>query len=351
MSYNKLFEVPNRTTFTTDFREPKQGMTFVADRRGEVYQYNEDLELAINVALVTGRPLLLFGQPGTGKSSVARNIARVLNWRYYEEVITSQTRAQDLLWKVDLLKRLHDANAARGNRAKVILDDWKRYISPGVLWWAFDPESALEHVAEKESAETKQQIADPHEKAQHRQQSVSRPGARAVATMPPAVVLLDEIDKADPDMPNNLLQPLGRLEFQVSETRRKVTVKHENAPLIIITTNRERSLPDAFVRRCVVFRIPHPSPEKLRALADVYFKSMEHYQEEGEALCTTLLEKLKVLRANDTGRKPSTAEFLDALEVALYWKLTSTSPELEKIVTATMEKALELEDESEGDKA
>lgn len=107
------------------------------DRRdGLVYVYNERIELAVNVALATGRPMLVRGPSGGGKSSLARNVARRLKWRYYERVITSRTQAHDLLWTFDALRRLSDAQAQK------LEEEAAHYVEPGVLWWAFDPASA-----------------------------------------------------------------------------------------------------------------------------------------------------------------------------------------------------------------
>src|SRR5262249_21630400 len=154
---------------------------------------------------------------GWGKSSLAKAASAYLGWEDLSEVISSRTQARDLLWDVDLILRLKDAEA------KELDADWAAYIRPVVLWRAFDPTSA----------------------ATQRQRYLRKPAPESPTTPPErrrAVVLLDEIDKADPDVPNNLLGPLGELEFSVPllDTNPRVYVEPERAPLVIITTNEER---------------------------------------------------------------------------------------------------------------
>ena len=149
------------------------------DRDVYVFDTDERIVLAVNVAMSIRRPLLIYGPPGCGKSSLAPNVARILRRRYYEEVISSRTEAQDLLWIFDAVRRLRDAQANRE------LGGDSAYTEPGAIWWAFDRRSALEQGGTE-------QAQDP-----------------AVDLKAPAVVLLDEIDKADPDLPNNLLLPLA----------------------------------------------------------------------------------------------------------------------------------------------
>src|SRR6476661_3688380 len=124
----------------TDVAAPGRSAQRDPDRRdGAVYVYDPRLKLAVDVALATGRPLLIEGEPGSGKSSLAAFAARNMDWRYYEHVVSSRTRASDLLWRFDTVRRLADAQARAGGGAE--LNDYN-YIEPGVLWWAFDRESA-----------------------------------------------------------------------------------------------------------------------------------------------------------------------------------------------------------------
>lgn len=353
MTYSKIFSPPaiHRIDVT-------QGNTLpAADKRGDIYFFSDELILAVNVALVTGRPLLLAGLPGSGKSTLARHVAAVLNWRYYAETITSQTRAQDLLYRLDLLKRLYDANTRReeateSTRARNF-DDWKPYLKPGVLWWALRPDSASKYV----SAEMRERLQDTRSESQRSHSFTGRSGEPSTSGKTPAVVLLDEIDKADPDVPNNLLQALGRLEFSVPELGEQTVIDGtpEAAPLIILTTNQERSLPDAFVRRCVYFRLSTPSQKRLLALAEAFFAAQ--FGEDGQftlpqrELFTKLYADFQKLRLDKSERKPSTAELLDAVEVCLAWKVSANSPELLQIVKATVQKRVSLDDPASEDTA
>lgn len=255
----------------------------LGDRRdGAVYDYDAATELAVNVALATGRPLLVRGPSGCGKSSLARHVARVQRWRYYERVISSRTQAQDLLWEVDLLRRLQDAQAGRLRGAL------ETYVRPGVLWWAFHRESALRQaLRSRRSAKTA--VADPNQ---------GNEGPRAV-------VLLDEIDKADPDVPNNLLVPLGSLQFEVEDTGEMVKTTQDLAPLVFITTNDERELPDAFLRRCVELKLDPPDRDRLVRIGRKHFPDLD--EERLKEIATRVSEV-----AGD-GVTPSPAEYLDTV--------------------------------------
>ena len=332
MSYHKVFD-PGRIHRMEGVEEDSQSPA--ADRRGALYFFSDRLILAINVALVSGRPLLLVGPPGSGKSTVARHIAHRLNWRYYQETITSQTRAQELLYRLDLLKRLYEANSRESLEKSSALTDWTRYLTPGIFWWAFRPEDA----AKLSTPAIAQRKQDPRNQTQRLQPFIPRPGSHSPPGAVPAVVLLDEIDKADPDVPNNLLQALGRLEFEVQELDIVVQVNAAEAPLIVITSNEERSLPDAFVRRCVVFRLATPSESELLELAREFF-APTGFSVAQKTLCQRLVAEFMKLLVRTPGRKPSTAELLDLVEIALQWELTPDAPELQQLLAATVVKDL-----------
>ncbi len=252
-------------------------------RRRPPYVYTPELTLAVNVALATRRPLLVRGESGAGKSTLAANVADFLGRRYYEYVVTSHTEASHLLWEVDLLRRLHDAQQRGGELSR----DYTPYIEPGPLWWAFDPESAARRGGSDAVAE------DPAGKTRH----------------PGAVVLLDEIDKADPDVPNNLLVPLGSLQFQVKETGVRVTTTAQAAPLVIVTSNGERELPPAFLRRCVEIEVKLPTRTGLAQIAATHFENL------GADYIDGLLEALLGPAPEDDSKAAgiSPAEFIDAL--------------------------------------
>ncbi|MFI9780516.1 AAA family ATPase [Streptomyces sp. NPDC051956] len=298
------------------------GLKDMPDRRdGLVYVMPQDLKLAVEVAKATGRPLLLRGNPGSGKSSLAPYIARRQRWRYYEYVVTSQTRATDLLWTFDGVRRLADAQTARFEESGGSAFDEDAYIEPGPLWWAFAPKSAAV-VAEKtrnarrEHGSGDDAASGPHKERWNRNRRVDH-----------AVVLIDEIDKADPDVPNGLLVPLASNGFTVTETGRRVAVEPAARPkaggpfsrhLVIITTNEERELPQAFLRRCVIASAPEPeSPVELVEIAKAHLKArLNKVNAQDVTLAEALADELLSVRreaARDGIRPPSTAEYLDAL--------------------------------------
>jgi MoxR-like ATPase len=262
------------------------------DRRdGSVYVFhNRDVILAVNVALATGRPLFLRGVSGSGKSSLARSLARIMRRRYYEHVISSRTQARDVLWSVDELQRLRDS---RKEDADLGL---RQYIKPGTLWWAFDPVSAA----------AMGRALDPTIVDWSREKKFAPEQLAEI----PAVVLLDEIDKADPDLPNDLLVPLGSLEFTVEDIKTKVAAPKEQDPrrrlLVVITTNEEREMPPAFLRRCVVLTLPPPTTETLVKIASAHFPDADDTTRFGAIA--------QYIKAAST--QPSVAEYLDAIRAS-----------------------------------
>lgn len=269
-------------------------------RDGSVYVYDEPITRAVRVALATGRPLLLLGPPGSGKSSLAAFVARSMNWNYFEQVITSRTQAKDLMWGFDAVRRLRDAH---GGGTPV--DLLEAYIEPRVLWWAFDLRDARDRGAKRlpsGSLPTGVREAQPSGDLR-RDDAIS-------------VVLLDEIDKADPDVPNDLLVALGSQRFRVDELEHSVQAKRP--PLVFITSNNERSLPQAFLRRCVIHVLEEPSKKRLVEIAEAHFP-------EKKASASTTFEKVadvvermrKNIVAGDRQTPPSTAEYLDAVRACI----------------------------------
>lgn len=299
LQYTKIFDPPE-TYVPPEFARGGGG----DDRANPPYVFDDDVVLRINVALATGRPLLVRGEPGTGKSTLARATALCMQRRYYEEVITSRTQASDLLWTVDLVQRLHDAQAAAASKGEAKFDPsmW-RYVQPEVLWWAFDSGSAKLRGRKASEVPKEQRLSDPCEDFE---------GA-------PAVVLLDEIDKADPDVPNNLLVPLGAMTFDVDEVPCTVSVpgagarRRKNAPLVFLTTNNERKLPDAFLRRCVELELSLPTAERLVAIGATHFGDSK--ANTVQAVLLQLIGRDKAEWDEVRGEVPglSPAEFLDTL--------------------------------------
>ncbi|MEM9437972.1 MAG: MoxR family ATPase [Pseudomonadota bacterium] len=234
----------------------------------EAYIATEDLTVAVNAAVTLERPLLVKGEPGTGKTELARQVAASLGLEMVEWHIKSTTRAQQGLYEYDAVSRLRDSQLG-DERVK----DVANYIKKGKLWQAF--------------------------------------------TSPQKVVLLiDEIDKADIEFPNDLLQELDRMEFHVYETGE--TVRAVNRPVVIITSNNEKELPDAFLRRCFFHYIRFPDAETMKKIVEVHHPGIK------DSLLTTALTQFYDIR--DTAglkKKPSTSEVIDWLKLLLAEDLTA----------------------------
>ncbi len=234
----------------------------------DAYVATDDLTVAVNAAVTLERPLLVKGEPGTGKTELARQVATALDLPMIEWSIKSTTRAQQGLYEYDAVSRLRDSQLGDAR-----VQDVANYIRPGKLWQAFDA-----------------------------------PGR--------VVLLIDEIDKADIEFPNDLLQELDRMEFFVYETGRTVKARHR--PIVIITSNNEKELPDAFLRRCFFHYIRFPDPETLRRIVAVHHPGIK------DALLTAALTQFYELR--DMGgirKKPSTSEVLDWLKLLMAEDLTA----------------------------
>jgi len=298
-------------------------------RDGLVYVVPEEVKLAVNVALATGRPLLLRGDPGTGKSSLAAYLARQLKWRYYELVISSRTQTQDLLWSFDMVRRLADAQATS-------LKSDVEYVEPGILWWAFDAPSARRRgLPPGEELSSGEPVEPYHEENQKR-----NPDA--------AVLLIDEIDKAEPDVPNGILVALGSNEFEVTEIG--ITVRpHDGGNgagrhLIIITTNEERELPQAFLRRCVVTWLTAPDPDMMRKIIRKHNQPMSKQDEElADALIKILPDVEKEAKKNAL-RPPSIAEVLDTFRACRGLEIRIGSSEWKNLVGLVLTKRQQPED-------
>ncbi|GLI25074.1 MULTISPECIES: MoxR family ATPase [Xanthobacter] len=226
------------------------------------YVATDDLKVAVNAALVLERPLLIKGEPGTGKTVLAQEVAEALGAPLIEWHVKSTTKAQQGLYEYDAVARLRDSQLGDPK-----VHDIANYIRKGKLWTAFS--------------------------------SPVRP-----------VLLIDEVDKADIEFPNDLLQELDRMEFHVYETGEQV--KAAQRPLVIITSNNEKELPDAFLRRCFFHYIRFPDPETMRAIVEVHFPGIKQ-RLVGEAL--RIFYELRDVPG--LKKKPSTSELIDWLKLLM----------------------------------
>jgi MoxR-like ATPase len=228
----------------------------------ERYIATDDLRMAVNAAVALERPLLIKGEPGTGKTMLAEEVALALGKRLIQWHIKSTTKAQQGLYEYDAVSRLRDSQLGDGK-----VHDIANYIKQGKLWEAFDSEEQV-------------------------------------------VLLIDEVDKADIEFPNDLLVELDRMEFFVYETGETIKAKHR--PIIIITSNNEKELPDAFLRRCFFHFITFPDRDTMREIVDV------HHPNITQELVQEALEVFFDVRAiPGLKKKPSTSELIDWLKLLM----------------------------------
>ncbi|MCA3344085.1 MAG: MoxR family ATPase [Roseomonas sp.] len=226
----------------------------------ERYVATRELEVAVNAAVALERPLLIKGEPGTGKTVLAQEIAKALGYPLIEWHIKSTTKAQQGLYEYDAVSRLRD-----GQLGDPRVHDIANYIVRGKLWEAFE--------------------------ADH-----------------PVVLLIDEIDKADIEFPNDLLLEIDRMEFYVYELRRSIKARHR--PVVIITSNNEKELPDAFLRRCFFHYIRFPDRETMEKIVQTHFPNIRQ-----DLLREALTVFFDVRGVNELKKKPATSELLDWLKL------------------------------------
>ena len=226
------------------------------------YVATDDLTMAVNAAVTLERPILVKGEPGTGKTQLAMEVASALDRPLFEWHIKSTTKAQQGLYEYDAVARLRDSQLGDDR-----VHDIANYIERGKIWEAFESD------------------AQP-------------------------VLLIDEIDKADIEFPNDLLQELDRMEFYVYETRQLVTAKHR--PIIVITSNNEKELPDAFLRRCFFHYIKFPDRKTMEKIVEVHFPKLKKH-----LLSEALNAFYKLRDVPGLKKKPSTSELLDWIKLLL----------------------------------
>jgi MoxR-like ATPase len=230
------------------------------------YVATQDLMLAVNAAITLKRPLLVKGEPGTGKTMLAEEVAESLGMPLLQWHIKSTTKAQQGLYEYDAVSRLRDSQLSTVDGGEKV-KDINNYIIKGVLWQAFTSDE-------------------------------------------PIALLIDEIDKADIEFPNDLLRELDRMEFYCYETRE--LVKAKNRPLVFITSNNEKELPDAFLRRCFFHYIKFPDADTMKQIIDVHFPGLKK-----ELLAAAMKTFYDVRNLPGLKKKPSTSELLDWLKLLM----------------------------------
>lgn len=229
----------------------------------KTYVASEELMAAVNVSIALEKPLLIKGEPGTGKTMLAKAIAESLNKKLFIWNIKSTTKAQEGLYVYDTVQRLYDSQFGETG-----VDDISHYIKLGKLGEAFTEEEQC-------------------------------------------ILLIDEIDKADLEFPNDLLWELDQMEFYIHET--KETVKAKKRPIVMITSNAEKELPDAFLRRCIFHYIEFPEPALMEEIVRVHFEQLE------ENLLKQAMDTFYWIReCRDIRKKPSTSELIDWLQALMY---------------------------------
>ena len=241
---------------------PSKNVGFDQFKGSSDYVTSEDLRKAVNVSIALGKPLLIRGEPGTGKTRLAHSIAKGLNKKLIVWNVKSTTKAQDGLYVYDTVQRLNDSRFGDKN-----VSDIKQYFKLGKLGQAF---AATEQV----------------------------------------VLLIDEIDKADIEFPNDLLNEIDEMSFYIPETNETITAIHR--PITIITSNAEKELPDAFLRRCIFHFIEFPTPELMEQIVEVHFPNLKNN------LLKEAMKSFYALRQiEDFRKKPSTSELVDWIRVLL----------------------------------
>lgn len=306
----KIPELP----LNTRFRLPARGSW---PETWHIFDGQDSSADAIRMALAAERPLLVRGEPGTGKSQLARAAAEALGMLFVSEVVHSRTEPQDLQWRFDAISRLGEAQTlGRNDVARPLPEgiddplDPRLFLNPGVLWWVFGWHSALKQ----------------HEQhSRHKRYKPTEPQGWTPAKG--SVLLIDEIDKADADLPNSLLETLGNRSFHIPWLGDTVGQQADDAlPLVIITTNEERELPSAFVRRCLVLNLELPDHSDTAFQEWLCKRGRVHFPD--KVVCDdAVLEKSAILLTHDRKEAkkqgvtpPGQAEFIDLVRAVIRLK-------------------------------
>lgn len=307
---------------------------------------------AVNTALASGRPLLVRGEPGVGKTQLAEAVAKLQERAFLKYAVTSRTDAQDLLWTFDAVSRLAEAQVLP--RLEIKTDDTEekveqrrewlrkdlsidRFVEPGPIWWALNAESAGNGCSDE---------SNQLDVGNNRQRSKNG-----------WVLLIDEIDKAESDLPNGLLEALGSRRFRPQGQSEYVELAADTpAPLIVVTTNEDRVLPDAFVRRCLVLHLRLPKT-KVQFTAQMVRRGQLHFDDRSDDFGTVLKsaagqlwEDRMAAEERNLRPLPGQAEYLDLLHAVTRWKKTPNEQiELLKSISQfTFRKHESLQDETSG---
>ncbi|MBN1654626.1 MAG: MoxR family ATPase [Deltaproteobacteria bacterium] len=316
-----MTESQKRIPMTANDFQPSLSIDYPLDKIGSwpasKHRFDEDSILAVRTALACNRPLLVRGEPGIGKSQLARAVATYFEVPFLSFVVTSRSECSDLLYFYDAVSRLSQAQVQR--HAGDHDGDWRaelaeeKFVRPGKLWWAINWESAA--LQARRSCPHCRGKTDSHECCPQ----CGEPERGSLNGWKPGmgcVLLIDEIDKADSDFPNGLLESLGNTGFEVSEARCSVQADiHSPPPLVMVTTNEDRELPPAFLRRCLVLQMVLGSPDKT---------PQQFLVDRGKIHCSDIAaavhEAVAQLVLDERGRqkealcKPGAAEHLDILQ-------------------------------------
>jgi len=267
----------------------------------ENYYWDDECKFAADAARQVGRPLLIRGEPGIGKSSLANAYARDEGMTYISEVVTAHTEANDLLWRFDGVRRLGDAHCCCNPNVEINLSA-ERYLSPGLLWWAFHAECAQDYYRRYSGSVYPTMNFDP-----------AHPMGRDW------VVLIDEIDKADSSVPNALLGALANAEFAVPHLTNPIALDEDARPLIVFTTNEDRELPSAFLRRCFVLHMQFPKTKE-KAVPWLVDRALTNKKDMDRLILEDIADRFFKERSQVCGsHKPGLSEYLDLVDVLRHY--------------------------------